>query len=368
MSQRPSRRLHPEILLALALLALAPTAAAFGAGGETAQEEPVVRPVRSVTVEPRALDQSIAVTGTIEARAESSLGFRLAGKLISRAVDVGDSVKAGDILARLDDQDQRNARVAAQARLAAAEAEQTRARNAEARQRTLLSKGVVPQGDYDAALRGMRTAEAQVDAARADVQVAKDRVGYTELTADQDGVVTAVGPDAGQIVQAGDMVVRIARPEEREAVFHVSEATIRSVPKNPLIEVTLAGAPGVTAVGHVREFSPQADPVTRTHTVRVALDNPPDTMRLGATVTGRVKITGEAVVELPGSALLEERGRTLVWLVDAKSQTVHRKEVVARRVRDDGPVIVSDGLAKGDIVVTAGVHSLKDGQRVRLGP
>jgi RND family efflux transporter MFP subunit len=347
---------------------LVPTAAAFGAGDKTAQEEPVVRPVRSIAIEPRALDQSIAVTGTIEARAESSLGFRLAGKLISRAVDVGDSVKAGDILARLDDQDQRNAAVAAQARLAAAEAEQTRARNAEAGQRTLLARGVAPQSEYDAALLGMRTAEAQVDAARADVQVATNRVGYTELTADQDGVVTAVGPDAGQIVQAGDMVVRIARPEEREAVFHVSEAIIRSLPKDPLIEVALAGAPGVAVAGQVRELSPQADPVTRTQTVWVALDNPPDTIRLGATVTGHVKLTGEALVELPGAALIEEQGRTVVWLVDAKSQTVHRKEVVAGRLRDGGPVIVSDGLAKGDIVVTAGVHSLKEGQRVRLAP
>src|SRR5260370_723199 len=161
--------------------------------------------------------------------------------------------------------------------------------------------GKTAQGESEAAVGGMRTAEARADGGRADVQVATNRVGYTELTADQDGVVTAVGPDAGQIVQAGDMVVRIARPEEREAVFHVSEAIIRSLPKDPLIEVALAGAPGVTVAGRVREVSPQADPVPRTQTVWVALDNPPDTIRLGATVTGRVKLTGEALVELPGA-------------------------------------------------------------------
>lgn len=361
---RPSRRRPPFALIAALVL----TTTAWTCEKEHTEEEPVIRPVRSVTVEPQALDGWITVTGTIEPRAEASLGFQIAGKLISRAVDVGDTVKRGDILARLDDQDQRNALVAAQATLAAAQAEQTRARNAEDRQRTLLSKGTVPQADYDAALRAMQTAEAKVEAARADVQAAKDRVGYTELTADQDGVVTAIGPDVGKVMQAGEMVVRLARPEEREAVFDVSDAMIHSAPKDPLIEVALAGAPGITAVGHVREFSPQADPVTRTHRVRVALDNPPNAMRLGTTVTGRVKLTGEAVIELPRTALLEESGKMLVWLVDAKTRTVHRKEVVAESSRKDGPIVVSDGLSKGDVVVTAGVHSLKDGQRVLLKP
>ena len=164
-------------------------------------------------------------------------------------------------------------------------------------------RGTTTQALYDAALLSKRTADARVVAAQAALQSARDRVGYTELAADRDGVVTAVGPDAGQVVEVGAMVVRIAQPEEREAVFNVAEAGVRSAPKDPVIEVALAGAPDITAVGHVREVSPQADPVTRTHTVRIALENPPDALRLGATVTGRLKQPPAPVVELPGTAI-----------------------------------------------------------------
>ena len=219
-----------------------------------------------------------------------------------------DRVRAGAVLARLDDQDQRNALRTAEADLAAAKAGQIQASNEEARKRELLANGNTTQALYDTALLAKRTADARVVAAQAALRAARDRVGYTELAADRDGVVTAVGPDPGQVVEAGAVVVRIAQPEEREAVFNVAEAGVRSAPKDPVIEVTLAGAPDITAVGHVREVSPQADPVTRTHTVRIALDNPPDAMRLGATVTGRLRQPPAPVVELPGTALLETGG------------------------------------------------------------
>jgi len=363
MSRQSKRRAHVAMIAVLAL-----TTTAWSCEKEHVEEEPVIRPVRSMTVEPQPFGGSITLTGTIEARAETSLGFRIAGKLIDRPVDVGDKIDRGDVLARLDDQDQRNALLTSQSNLAQAEAEQTRARNAEGRQRTLLAQGVATQADYDLALRAMRTADAQVEAAKADLRVATDRVGYTTLTADQDGVVTAVGPDAGKVVQAGEMIVQVARPADREALFHVSEAILRTAPADPVIEVALANAPGVVAVGRVREFSPQADPVTRTHSIRVALENPPEVMRLGASVTGAVRVPSEAVVELPRSALLEESGKTLVWMVDTKDRTVHRKEIVAAISGKEGYVIVSEGLSKGDVVVTAGIHSLKDGERILLTP
>ncbi|WP_198129021.1 efflux RND transporter periplasmic adaptor subunit [Azospirillum argentinense] len=212
----------------------------------------------------------------------------------------------------------------------------------------------------------MRTADAKVVATQAALQSARDRVGYTELRADRDGVVTTIGAEPGQVVEAGQMVVRVAQPEEREAVFNVAETGIRAAPKDPVIDVSLAGAPDIVAVGRVREISPQADPVTRTHTVRIALDNPPDALRLGATVVGRLKQPPAPVVELPGTALFEEAGRSFVWLVDPKAQTVRRQPVVIRARDGDGPVIVTEGLTRGDVVVTAGVHSLSEGQRVRF--
>jgi RND family efflux transporter MFP subunit len=362
---KPGARLLPAAFLTMAM-AMTLTGCEERNAHE-ADAAPVIRPVRTITVQPVSFSLSGSVTGTIEARAEADLGFRIAGKLIERKVDVGDGVRAGDVLARLDDQDQRNALRTAEADLAAAQAEQVQASNEEARKRELLSRGNTTQVLYDAALMSKRTADAKVVAAQAALQTARDRAGYTELVADRNGVVTSVGPDAGQVVEIGEMVVRVAQPEEREAVFNVAEAGVRSAPKEPVIEVALSGAPDITAVGRVREVSPQADPVTRTHTVRIALENPPDALRLGATVTGRLKQPPAPVVELPGTAIAQEDERNFVWVVNPKDQTVRRRAVSIRSGHEDGPVVVTDGLAQGDIVVTAGANSLAEGQRVRLG-
>jgi membrane fusion protein, multidrug efflux system len=363
----PGARLLPAAFLIMAMAGAMTLTGCEEQNAHQADAAPVIRPVRTIVVQPVSFSLSGSVTGTIEARAEADLGFRIAGKLIERKVDVGDGVRAGDVLARLDDQDQRNALRTAEADLAAANAEQVQARNEEARKRELLAKGVETQALYDAALLSMRTADAKVVAAQAALQTARDRAGYTELVADRNGVVTSVGADAGQVVEIGEMVVRVAQPEEREAVFNVAEAGVRSAPKDPVIEVALSGAPAITAVGRVREVSPQADPVTRTHTVRIALENPPDALRLGATVTGRLKQPPTPVVELPGTAMVHEGERSFVWVVDPKQQTVSRRAVSTRPGHIDGPVVITDGLAQGDIVVTAGAHSLAEGQRVRLG-
>ena len=357
------------------LLLLAVVLAGCGEAGHKSAREfdapPAVRPVRAMTVEPMAFRMGNSVTGTIEARADADLGFRIAGKLIERKVDVGDQVKAGDRLARLDDQDQRNALRSAEATLASARADLVQARNEEARKKELLSNGNTSQALYDAALLELRTADAKRVAAEAALQSARDRVGYTELLADRDGVVTATGAEPGQVVEAGGMVVRVAQPQEREAVFNIPEAGIRAAPRDPVIEVALAGAPDIVATGRVREVSPQADPVTRTHTVRIALNDPPDALRLGATVTGRLKQPPTPVVEVPETALMTTTGadgakQTAVWTVAPKDRTVRRRPVTLRDPVPDGPIIVTEGLSQGDIVVTAGVHSLSDGQRVRL--
>jgi len=368
---KPGARLLPALLLTMALVLPVALTGCDEKSVHEAEESPVIRPVRTTIVQSVIFSLSGSVTGTIEARAEADLGFRIAGKLIERKTDVGDRVRAGDVLARLDDQDQRNALRTAEADLAGAKAEQVQANNEEARKRELLSKEVVTQALYDAALLAKRTANAKVVAAQAALQTSRDRVGYTELVADRDGVVTAVGPDAGQVVEVGEMVVRIAQPEEREAVFNVAEAGIRAASKEPVIEVALAGAPDITAVGRVREVSPQADPVTRTHTVRIALENPPDALRLGATVTGRLKQPPSPVIELPGTAVVQEDQRNFVWVADPKDQTVKRRAVSIRPGQNvegqtNGQVVITGGLAQGDIVVIAGVHSLAEGQRVRL--
>jgi membrane fusion protein, multidrug efflux system len=328
---------------------------------------PNIRPVRTVTVEPREAGETVSLTGEIQPRYQADLGFRVNGKILERPVDVGTQVKKGDLLARLDPQQYRQDLEVAKAEVAKADAEVTRSRAQEYRQSELLKNGHTTQVAYDQALKTFTTAQAQADAARAREVQASENLGYTDLTADNDGVISAIGADPGQVVGAGQMVVRLAQPGEREAVFNLAEATFKNPPKNPTVEVALVSNPDIKAEGKVRYISPQADPATRTYTVRVSLPDAPPQMRLGANVIGSVTVNQGSSITIPGSALLQKDGRPAVWLVD-KNGTVELKPITVQRYQDDS-VVVGDGLAQGDVVITAGVQKLLPGQKVSLlGP
>ena len=252
----------------------------------------------------------------------------------------------------------------AKSEVAAAEAEVIRSRAQEYRQRELLKNGHTTQVKYDQALKSLKTAEAQLNATRAKQVQASENLGYTELTADTNGVITAVGADAGQVVGAGQMVVRLAQPGEREAVFNVAEGAFKNPPKNPTVMVHLVSNPDVKAAGTVRYVSPQADPATRTYTVRVSLPDAPAQMRLGANVVGTVTLDQRSTVTIPGSALFQKDGKAAVWLVE-KDHTVQLKPIAVDRYQGDS-VVVGSGLAEGDLVVTAGVQKLLPGEKVSL--
>jgi RND family efflux transporter MFP subunit len=325
---------------------------------------PNIRPVRAVTVEPSEAGEMVSLTGEIQPRYQAELGFRVNGKILERPVDVGTQVKQGDLLGRLDPQQYRQDLAVAKAEVAKADAEVTRSRAQEYRQRELLKNGHTTQVAYDQALKTFTTAQAQADAARAREVQASENLGYTDLTADNDGVISAIGADPGQVVGAGQMVVRLAQPGEREAVFNLAEATFKNPPKNPTVEVALVSNPDIKTEGKVRYISPQADPATRTYTVRVSLPDAPPQMRLGANVIGSVTVNQGSSITIPGSALLQKDGRPAVWLVD-KNGTVELKPITVQRYQDDS-VVVGDGLAQGDVVVTAGVQKLLPGQKVSL--
>src|SRR6266436_8138519 len=187
---------------------------------------------------------------------------------------------------------------------------------------------------------------------------------YTDLKADNDGVISAIGADPGQVVSAGQMVVKLAQPGEREAVFNVAEAAFKTPPRNPTVDVQLVSNPNIKTAGKVRYVSPQADPTTRTFTVRVSLPDAPPQMRLGANVVGSVTVNEGQSILIPGSALFQKDGKPAVWLVE-KDNTVQLKPITVQRYQGDS-VIVGDGLAQGDVVVTAGVQKLLPGQKVAL--
>jgi membrane fusion protein, multidrug efflux system len=333
--------------------------------GKKETAKPDVRPVRAVTVELGDGTERTTLTGEIRARHESDLGFRVDGKIIARPVDVGSVVKKDDVLARLDPQKQQQNLQAAKADAASAEATLIKNRANEARQATLLKDGWTTRVTYDDALASLKTAQAQVESARARLRQAEDNLAYTELRADADGVITAVSASTGQVVSTGQSVVRLAQPGEREAVFNASDAILSASPKNPPVMVVLASNPAISVVGTVRYVSPQADATTRTYEVRISLPDAPEQMRLGATVTGSVSLDTAGVIELPGSALFEENGKPAVWIVDQKTGTVRTKPISVARYSGDR-IVLSGGLQNGDVVVTAGVQKLIPGQKVRL--
>ena len=346
-------------------LALAPQMFLAACGQEVETVAPEIRPVRTVTVEKRQAGVPITITGRIEALDEATLGFRISGRVLENDLKLGEEVKPGQVLARLESQNELNALRSAHANLAAAQGQLVRARNHFERQEFLLSRNVVSQATFDDAKQALQTAQAQVEAAEAQLKVAHDLVSFTELTADAPGVLTAIGPRAGEVVQAGQMIARVARRGGRDAVFDVPAQVIRSAPANPQITVTLADDPAVTAAGRVREVAPQADPVTRNFEVRVGLTDPPAAMRLGATVTGRMQVDAAPVIEVPATAVTRSDRQPAVWIVDPSTLTVSLRKI---DVLSDDPstVAVSHGLDNGEIVVTAGVRALQPGQKIRL--
>lgn len=354
-----ARVLRPALLAPLLALSIA----ACSQESETAAPE--VRPVRTVTIAKSEVGTPIILTGRIQAQDQAALGFRIAGRMIERPVNIGDRVEAGQLIGRLEPQNEENALRSAQANLVAAQAALTQTRNQFERQDTLFRQGWTTAVLFDEAKRAATTAQSQVDAAEAQLKSAHDLVGFTELKADAPGIVTAVGAEPGEVVQAGQMIVRLARQDGRDAVFDVPAQILRSAPSDPTINVHLTDAPDVTAVGRVREVAPQADPVTRTFEVRVGLDSPPEAMRLGATVTGNMQMDAVPIIEIPATALTKANQKPAVWVIDPEKLTVSLRNVDVLRF-DPASVAVSQGLDVGETVVTAGVQALRPGQQVRL--
>ena len=324
-----------------------------------------VRPVRSMTVQRNADGEILSLTGQIRAKDQVNLAFRLDGRMIKRLVNVGDVLSAGQIVAELDPQNQQNALRTAQANLAAAEAALTQARLTFGRQQQLLADGWTPRAKFDEAQQALLSAQAQVDAANAQLATAQDQLSYTVLLADAPGVVTSTGAEPGEVVRAGQTIVNVARQGGRDAVFDVSEKLIRTTPRDPVVHIALTNDNSVQAVGRVREVSPQADQTTRTFQVKVGIIDPPAAMELGSTVSGSVKLATTSGTRVPASALTTSDGHPAVWVVDPASQTVSLRGVDVSRY-DPAEIVVSNGLVAGEVVVTAGVQTLHPGQKVRL--
>ncbi len=356
---RISRHYHHPLLLALLAVIVA------GCSESEEKNAAIPRPVRTIVAEVSVSGNEISFPGTIEAVTEVSSAFRIGGRMIERKVNVGERVEPGQVIAILDSQNERNTLRSAQAGVRAAEGQLVQARNAFGRQQSLLNSGFTTRANFDQAQQVLQSAQAQLDDARAQLKIAEDRVGFTQLHADAGGIVTATAAEPGEVVQAGQTIIRLARENGRDAVFDVPADLIHSLPPDPHVEVRPLNSTDNPTEGRVREVSPQADPVTRTFQIKVGLINPPPTMLLGMTVRGTV--TGETLphIVVPSSALTSSDGKTAVWVVDPQSLRVALRPLTVENF-NAATASISEGLAPGDIVVTAGVQALYPDQQVRL--
>ncbi|MGO9172643.1 MAG: efflux RND transporter periplasmic adaptor subunit [Rhodomicrobium sp.] len=317
-------------------------------------------------VEPRTAAVFGPFTGTIQPRYQSSNGFQISGRIITRNANVGDLVKAGQLLASLDPKQSQYSLNSAQAEVANARATLINAQATQERKSKLLAGGTgsTTQAQLDNAVATRETAQASLDQTLANLQKAKEQVGYTQLRAQFDGVISSWEAEVGQNVSAGQAVVNIARPDIREAVFDVPAELTDQMQKNAAFKVSLLMDDSVSTSGILREITPLADASTRTQRIRLSLERPTEAFRLGTTVTITQSQKTAPIIEIPAAAVLKDDGRARVWLV-TPSNIVELREIIIGRQEGD-VVEVSQGLSGGDRVVTAGIHSLIIGQRVRL--
>jgi multidrug efflux system membrane fusion protein len=349
-----------RLLLVLALAAI------LAACGRPESTPPAPRPVIAQVVGTKAADSGNVYSGEVRARHENDLAFRVGGKVVARYVDVGAQVARGQVLARLDPQDAQLGVDGARSQLAGAQADHALAAAELERYRDLHARNFVSRAVLDARETTFNTTKARLEQAKAQVATARNQSAYTALVAESDGVITAVSLEAGQVVAAGQPVMRFARPEEKEVVINVPESRMAELRNAADIRISVWAAPGEIYHGRIREIAPTADPATRTFTAKITVLQANGAVRLGMTANVALADGAAAqVITLPLTALTQVDGKPAVWVFDPATSKVNLRPVVVDAYREDG-VVVSDGLRPGEIVVTVGVHKLLPDETVRV--
>lgn len=351
----------PRLILAAAILTLL----AACSPGPT-DTSPPVRPVKTVVATPQPLDRVSQYAGEVRARHEIALAFRVGGKIISRQVEVGQAVPANAVLMQLDPGDLALNEQALRAQLAAAQADRDQALAKFNRAKALLTRNLISRNDFDTLQGTNEAAQARVRQAESQLSGGARQTGYTQLQTDHAGVVTAVQAEVGQVVSAGQPVLNLALPGEKEVAISVPENRHDELKVGEEVQISLWSMPGKTYRGQVREIAPLADPLTRTYAVKVTLVDPDDAVQLGMTASVRAsRRLAEAAIRLPLTALVEHDGQAAVWVVDPRTQKVALQPIKLGEFQGD-QVTVASGLTPGQRVVTAGAHKLYPDQQVRL--
>lgn len=353
-------------------------AAALSASGAASFAYMAVGPTREAVaaVDPRTKAKLVAVTeatslsgfsrsftGTIAARIQSNLGFRVAGKVIERRFDVGQQVRAGDVILRIDDVDLQLALTGKRTAVLAARATLSQADADEKRYGALVKGGLAasPQR-YEQAKAALDTARAQLEAAEADEKMAENAVGYSVLCADVDGTIVNTFVEPGQVVTAGQVVVQLAKAGPREAVISLPENVRPHI--GARAEAAIYGTGDTSGQAHLRQISDSAEPATRTYEARFVLEGDAAAAPLGATVTLRLADGDDrAIVAVPIAAVLNDGDRTGVWRVDRVTSKVHFAPVSIKRIGDE--IAEVSGINRGDAIVALGTQFLSEDATVR---
>jgi multidrug efflux system membrane fusion protein len=347
-------------------LALAASLALAACSKTEAPQEPI-RAVKVVTVGVDTFKSGYEFSGEVRPRVESRLGFRVAGKIVKRQAELGQQVKAGQVLAQLDPRDFQLAADAARAQVAAASTNRDLAAADFKRYAALKDQNFISGAELERRETSLKAAQAQLDQAKAQLASQGNQAGYTNLVADVSGVITAVEAEPGQVVTAGTPIVRIAQAGPRDVVFSVPEDKIAAIKPGSDVAVRVWANGGTTLAGKVREVAASADPVTRTYPVKVSLDGAA-TPALGSTVyvsPQALSHVGTPVIKLPTSALRKEGAGTAVWVLDKATMTV-KSQPVQIATADGNEAVIAAGLQPGMQVVAAGVHVLSPGQKVSI--
>lgn len=349
----------------VALLGVVALAVSGCSDEKKAETKEILRPVKLVEIAKAGDTRSLDYSGAVKARVEMNLGFRVAGKITERRVNIGDRVKPGDLIARIDATDYELAAKTAEANLNAAEKGVATADLANKRAQQLYDKSVTAKSQMEQASLSYDQAVSTRDAAASSLDQAKNQVNYAELRSDHTGIVTAISADAGTVVASGTPVATVALDGEKEVQIAVSENDIAAFKPGKTVKASFWSDSKLVLDGKVREVSGSADPQSRTFAVRVSLPND-DRVLLGMTATIEADVGNAAAhVAIPLAALAERDGKKIVWVVDRGGATVHARDIIVADFTAEG-VAVSEGLRSGDLVVAAGTQFMTENLKVKL--
>ena len=354
-----------KAIIAASCLVLIVAGSAVFFGFSAKNPEPELPPrVRSTTIKLNNADLAAIYSGEVRGRFERALAFQVSGKIISRNVELGSKVSTGDVLMEIDPKDVQQTVNITAAQVAAAQSQLTLAESNLNRYRALFEEGAVSRAVYDQYVNAHAAAAAAARQASAQYAQGSNQLGYTALHAPSDGVISNINAEAGQVVAAGQTILTLVQDGELEIEMEAPENRYETIRNASKIQVTFWALPNRVVEGSVREMAPIADKTSRTYKVRIQLINPPSELKLGMTASVSIAAAGsQPSVLVPLSAIYQTGAAPSVWVVKNDTATLRPVKLGAF---GDGSVQVLEGLANNEVVITAGVHKLKEGQKVRL--